>query len=435
MGNLVQSRPDVSLGNMVIPGSHDAGSYSIESFKIFSAAGRKQNVSVLDQLHRGARFLDIKLGDSGKSVNVSHGCSQGAKLDRIVEEIKLFCEDFPGEFVIVELGAEAGKVFSSENKLTALESVTEMLGEKMYAEDDVSKLLNTPIKDLVMGGKQICVLLSPVFMLDFEIAGDAVSDDYLCKAYSCFRSDKWMESKKNNTRDIHDMLELNLEEVKAESNQGKLLNNQFILTPGVGGAPDVAKLLFGMNSLQPVYLANNLYKPPKRHASPPLHTFFQEHGTESWNLVSLDFLDLCPAMMGFLVGMNFSEFEIMLATVQYGNPNFFRPSMSVTQKAQSHVVRNRVLFLNVGKDFGSNFGTLTLAYRVNDKFYSIVIHFDGSSVIVLNEYNHLQAGSKEIVIEDDMEEGSINPGGGGTLMNWCSSEEGDDIEFDFDSPF
>eukprot|EP00980_Cylindrotheca_fusiformis_P016708 scaffold5024_cov136-Cylindrotheca_fusiformis.AAC.37 len=230
-------------------------------------------------------------------------------------------------------------------------------------------------------------------------------------------------------------MEWNLEEVQSESKKGKLLNNQFDLTPGVGGAPDVFKLIFGMNSLQPVYLANKLYKPLKKHASPTLHSYFQEHGTENWNLVSLAFVDLCPAMIGFLVGLNFSEFEIMLATVQYGNPNFFRPSMSVTPKVQSHVVRNRVLFLNVGKDFGSNFGTLTLAYRVQEKYYSIVIHFDGSSVIVLNEYNHLQAGSKEIVIEDDAEEGSINPGGGGTVMTWCRGEDDEEIEFDFDSPF
>jgi hypothetical protein len=233
------------------------------------------------------------------------------------------------------------------------------------------------------------------------------------------------------------LLEWNLEEVKSQSKQGKLLNNQFVLTPGVGGAPDVAKLLLGMNSLQPAYSANKLYKPLKKHASPTLHTFFQENGAENWNLVSLNFMDLCPAMIGFLVGLNFSELEIMLATVQYGNPNFFRPSMSVTPKVQSHVVRNRVLFLNVGKDFGSNFGTLTLAYRVKDRYYSIVIHFDGSSVIVLNEYNHLQAGSKEIIIEDDAEEGNINPGGGGTVMTWCRGEEEDEdeIEFDFDSPF
>ena len=219
----------------------------------------------------------------------------------------------------------------------------------------------------------------------------------------------------------------------------KFLCNQFVLTPGVGGAPDIVKLMMGAASLQPVYLANNLYKPPKKHGSPPLHTFFQDHGEKDWNIVSLDFIDLCPAVFGFLVGLNFSKLEILLATVQYGNPNFFRPSMAVTSKVATHVVRGRVLFLNVGKDFGSNFGTLTLAYRVKDKYYSIVIHFDGSSIIVLNEHNHISAGSQEIIIEDDAEEGSVNPGGGGTVMTWCrgeDDEEGPDtIEFDFDSPF
>jgi hypothetical protein len=240
---------------------------------------------------------------------------------------------------------------------------------------------------------------------------------------------------RSNTRDIKDLMEMNLDEVKAQGKKGKFLNNQFALTPGVGGIKDIPRLLAGFTSLQPAYLANELYKPPKKHATAPLHAFFQANAEEPWNFVSVDYIDLCPAIVSLLVGFNFSPFEILLATVQYGNPNFYRPSMSVTSKAQSHVMRNKVLFLNVGRDFGSNFGTLTLAYKVKDKYYSIVIHFDGSSVIVLNEYNHMQAGSKEIVIEEDAEEGSINPGGGGTVMTWAKAEEGDEIEFDFDSPF
>jgi hypothetical protein len=239
----------------------------------------------------------------------------------------------------------------------------------------------------------------------------------------------------SNTRDVDQLLEWNLEEVKSKTKKGKLLNNQFVLTPGVGGIKDVARLLAGFGTLQPAYLANELYKPPKKHATAPLHSYFAQHASEGWNAISVDYIDLCPAMVSLMVGMNFSDFEIVLATVQYGNPNFYRPSMSVTSKVRSHVVRNKVLFLNVGRDFGSNFGTLTLAYKVKDRFFSIVIHFDGSSAIVLNEYNHSQAGSKEVVMEEGAEEGSVNPGGGGTIMTWCKAEEGDEIEFDFDSPF
>ena len=238
----------------------------------------------------------------------------------------------------------------------------------------------------------------------------------------------------SNTRDADQLLEWNLEEVKTNGKtDGKFLNNQFVLTPGVSGVMDVARLVLGWSSLQPVYLANELYAPHERHGAPTLHTFFQKHSDENWNLITMDYVDLCPAMMGLLIGLNFSDFEILLATVQYGNPNFYRPSMSVTSKVQSHVMRNKVLFLNVGRDFGSNFGTLTLAYRVQDKYYSIVIHFDGSSTIVLHEYNHMQAGSSEIPTDDGEEEGTVNPGGGGTIMLWTKKEDG--VEFDFDSPF
>jgi hypothetical protein len=238
----------------------------------------------------------------------------------------------------------------------------------------------------------------------------------------------------SNTREASQLLQWNLEEVKAESKKGKFLNNQIVLTPGVGGIQDIVKLLIGNISLQPVYLAGDLYKPAQKHGTPVLHTYFQQNSEDDWNVISMDYVDLCPAVMSLLVGMNFSSFEILLATVQYGNPNFYRPSMSVTSKVKSHVLRDKVLFLNVGRDFGSNFGTLTLAYCINDKYFSIVIHFDGSSTIVLNEYNHMQAGSKEIVIDAEADEGTVNPGGGGTVMLWSKGEEGG-IEFDFDSPF
>lgn len=195
MGNLVQSRPEISLGDMVIPGTLDSGSYSIDTFKIFSAVGRNQNVSVLDQLHRGARFLDLRLAESGKNVSIFHGCLQGTKFDRVVEEVKLFCDDFPGEFVIIELVAEYGRTFSSTQKLNALDSIKEMLGEKMFAEADVEKLLTMPIKDLVMNGKQVCVLLHPRFLEDFEINGQPVKEKLLCEQYSCFSSATWMQSK------------------------------------------------------------------------------------------------------------------------------------------------------------------------------------------------------------------------------------------------
>jgi len=436
MSNLVQSVPDVALGDIVIPGTHDSASYSIPPYKLFSAVGRTQNVSVLEQLHRGTRFLDLHIAGSANDVYCFRGCMRGCKLSRILDDIHLFCQDFPGEFLVIKVVAEYGRAFEPALKKKALETIQSTLGDKLFQGSKVDELLATPLKDLTMKGTQACVILHSRIYDEFTVGGVEYTEDLVSKDFSCFNADSWLKDKWDKTNDSKQLLEWNLGEVKAQGKQGKLLNSQFVLTPSVGSAGDIVKLVLGWSSLQPVYLANDLYRPQKRHGAPILHDFFAQNPNENWNVVSMDYVDLTPAMISLLVGINFSAFDIMLATVQYGNPNFYRPSMSVTSKVQSHVMRGKCLFLNVGKDFGSNFGTLTLAYRVLGKFYSIVIHFDGSSVIVLNEYNHMQAGSKEIVIEEEAEEGSINPGGGGTIMTWSKEEDnGGEIEFDFDSPF
>ena len=121
MGNVVQSCPEISLGDMVLPGTHYSGSYSIDTFKLFSAVARTQNVSVLEQLHRGARFLDLRIAGSGTNVSIFHGCVQGTMFERILDDIHLFCQDFPGEFLIIEVVAEYGRAFTPSLKKKALE--------------------------------------------------------------------------------------------------------------------------------------------------------------------------------------------------------------------------------------------------------------------------------------------------------------------------
>ena len=175
---------------MVIPGTHDSGSYSIDSYKVFSAVGRSQTVSILEQLHRGTRFLDIRLGESGKNINIFHGCLSGTKLERVLEEISLFCHDFPGEFVIIELVAEYGRSYSVKQKMKTLEVLKETLGDKMFDEDDKEKMMSTPVKELVLKGKQICVLLHPRFYNDLPTSEATIAADY-----NCFSSEKWMNSK------------------------------------------------------------------------------------------------------------------------------------------------------------------------------------------------------------------------------------------------
>ena len=193
MGNLVQSRPEISLGDIVLPGTHDSGSYSIDTFTPFSAVGRTQNVSVVEQLHRGARFLELRIAGSGKNVNIFHGCLKGSLFERVLDDITLFCQDFPGEFIVLQVVAEYDRAFNASQKKMALDIMKQSLGEKLYVEDDLKKLLTTPVKDLVIKGKQVCVLLKRIYD-DFEVDGVQYSDAYVAKEYGFFNADQWMES-------------------------------------------------------------------------------------------------------------------------------------------------------------------------------------------------------------------------------------------------
>lgn len=195
MGNLVHSVPDAKLGNMIIPGTHDSASYSIEPYNPYSAVGRTQNVSVLEQLHRGTRFLDLRIAGSGNDVSIFHGCLKGCKFERALDDIQLFTTDFPGEFLLINVVAEYGRSFEPKQKKKTLDIIKASLGDKLFQGPTVGKLLDTPLKDLTGSGKQVCVILHPRMYDDFVVGGVEYSDSYISKEYSCFNSDTWMQDK------------------------------------------------------------------------------------------------------------------------------------------------------------------------------------------------------------------------------------------------
>ena len=195
MSNLVQSVPDITLGDTVIPGTHDSASYSIPAYNFFSAIGRTQNVSVLEQLHRGTRFLDLRIAGSGTDVYIYHGCMRGCKLSRILDDIHLFCQDFPGEFLVIKVVAEYGRAFDPKLKKKALEIIQSTLGDKLFQGSSVDKLLGTPLKDLTQNGTQACVILHSRIYEDFTVGGVEHTEDYVANEFGCFNADGWLEDK------------------------------------------------------------------------------------------------------------------------------------------------------------------------------------------------------------------------------------------------
>jgi hypothetical protein len=94
---------DRPLTKIVIPGSHDAGSYQI------SRAGgemtsRAQQVDVMSQLLAGSRFLDLRTDMYQDVWYMHHGADwTDVRFEHVVEQLGTFLDDHPDEFVLVEL--------------------------------------------------------------------------------------------------------------------------------------------------------------------------------------------------------------------------------------------------------------------------------------------------------------------------------------------
>jgi hypothetical protein len=203
------------------------------------------------------------------------------------------------------------------------------------------------------------------------------------------------------------LLEWNLDEVqKYGTKRGSFLNNQFVLTPGVGGAKDVLDLLVGQLSLRPVSFASRLYQ------KDTLDDFLREHAEEPWNIIMLDYCDLIPALVSFLISLNFpSPVTVSKAAVNSG----VGESIDVTDKIQSYIKRGKVLYLtDIQNDFGLDFdeGKLTIAYKIGDNYRILDVDFDESTEILVGEYSQ-NAG---VVVHIDTEHKPTGVYSGGTIV-------------------
>jgi hypothetical protein len=380
MQHLAQVNPDAKLRTLVLPGTHDSATATISRMKPFAAVGMTQNLSIFEQLNRGIRYLDIRMAGTvgqAEGVNIFHGCLMGAPLAQVLHHIATFLNEHPGEFLFLEFVCEYGREFSPSQKKKALDLIQDKLGSFLYKEDNKSKLLNeVSLKELIDSNTRVCAMVHNRIYEGFELDGVTYDMNQITETYSFFNSSRWMHNKWHNTRDDPMLLQWNLDEVhKRGSDRNKILANQFVLTPGVGGPADIVQLLIGMASLRPVSFAYRLI--------PAMEEFLRSNATEPWNIIMTDFVDLFPGLLSFLISLNFvATLEITKATID--------STEDVTAKIQPFIKRKKVLFLtNVRKDLelGGFEGTLTIEYKLNDETNTMEVEFDDDTEIVLSEYS------------------------------------------------
>jgi len=300
MTKLREIAPSKKLRNLVIPGTHDSASVTISKWSLFAAVGLCQNLSVVEQLQRGARYLDTRIGSGVKDsilvddVNVVHGILTGGKFVKVLEDVDQFLCDNPGEFVVMEVVLENKRQLTAEQRIKVFKLISSTFGDRMITKDDYDSWFNlkyVTLGELAEKNKNVLVLLHE------RICGFCYEDktfdmDTVTREFNCHKNENCMRNKWHNTMDSQRILSSNEEFLETYCKHlGKLLNSQFVMTPAFGGVENVPGLLFGMKSLRPVSLARKLYR------KEVLETFLRDRADCKWNIVLLDFVDLCPLLV------------------------------------------------------------------------------------------------------------------------------------------
>ncbi|MCQ2409312.1 MAG: phosphatidylinositol-specific phospholipase C domain-containing protein [Clostridia bacterium] len=132
---------DTLITDIVIPGSHDSGTYTM------AWHSETQSREIKDQLLCGTRYFDIRIGLVKGELRVFHGPTNGLPGEPVIEDIAAFLDNNPSEFLILDFQHFKG---GSEEKVIAL--LEEKLAGKMVDNtagiDELTFIKTLKLKDV-----------------------------------------------------------------------------------------------------------------------------------------------------------------------------------------------------------------------------------------------------------------------------------------------
>lgn len=366
MGHVIQFNDTIVLKDMIIPGSHHSGSYSIPNFRLFSAIAKTQNLSIKQQLNAGIRYLDIRVAPTTKTetsyqtsmllntesnsdyntiiplshLSVWHGTIEGlCTLETVLYDIHEFCSIHTSECIIIEFVPEHGHILTTEQKRLCLSTIMSILDTshiipaskmkdcittiplKSVIETDFNDTIIQKLKQPNLGSeilekykyrnksKLILLLHDRFFENDFTI-NDMMNHREYFNLSSYYVANKW--------HNLHNNIPLLFQKNVAHLNRYQqfpyFICNQFIITPNIHSVKDIICFLFGIHSLRPISWSCQMYQTDQLEkllaSSIKKSDDVQFLNEREWNIILLDFIDLCPDIIDFMISLNFHNSRI-----------------------------------------------------------------------------------------------------------------------------
>ncbi|WP_196891966.1 phosphatidylinositol-specific phospholipase C domain-containing protein [Aureivirga marina] len=155
MANSMQTIGSKTLGEIAIPGSHDAGMYEL-------SLGQTQDLNLYAQLHNGSRFFDLRIDED---LHIYHGPIQGPSVDVVLNDIKKFMDEGREEVAILKFSHFKNLNGDLYQQLTS--KIQQTLGTYLFKNDTGKRLGELTMNEFTVNGGKLVVVVDESYPVDF----------------------------------------------------------------------------------------------------------------------------------------------------------------------------------------------------------------------------------------------------------------------------
>jgi len=346
MEQLVKINPNVRLRDLAIISAHDAGTSTISEGRCFSSVSRTQNFDLYTQLEVGARHLDTRFAPHTKSreqhaLRIQHGPHGGEDFYKMLDQVVLFLHRHPREFVVLEVKFEmkSNIPITPHHYKRLVEYLNKNFGHLAIDREDLESWFR--VETVTLGH----ILDSPkrVLLLSDNYIFDSLKQDGRVQISEIHPLSDIEVSEWHNTGHYKTLFSKNNHyHKKNEAGLSRFQVSQLILTPKAG-VKFVCGYLCCMDRFR---LDQKMYTLLRKKR---LERYVRSLGdNRNINFLMLDFIDYCPNLLRFIIGLNFNfTIKILHATykeLKGANKHF---TVDITSSLASMVVRSNSIWILV----------------------------------------------------------------------------------------
>ena len=155
ISNMVKIKEDITISDLILPGSHNSASYAVRPGKrvrsmTFDSSAEYQRDTIYEQLKKGIRMLHTRvLLDKRTKRLRTYSKSQNVDFDTVLKQIKAFSV-LSKDVIFIRLIAR-----DSSAARGIKDSITSTFGSASVEYTDANLLLKTKIKDLLSAKTRI----------------------------------------------------------------------------------------------------------------------------------------------------------------------------------------------------------------------------------------------------------------------------------------